>query len=48
MYVQCFEIGAIRTLAQMSSIRWQCVQLVAADGGPWDQRELTYAHDAER
>jgi glycerophosphoryl diester phosphodiesterase len=41
MYVQCFEIGAIRTLAQMSSIRWQCVQLVAADGGPWDQRELT-------
>lgn len=43
MYVQCFEIGAIRTLAQMSSIRWQCVQLVAAEGGPWDQRETTYA-----
>ncbi len=43
MYVQCFEIGAIRTLAQMSSIRWQCVQLVSADGGPWDQRETTYA-----
>ena len=43
MYVQCFEIGAIRTLAEMSSIRWQCVQLVAAEGGPWDQREVTYA-----
>jgi len=43
MYVQCFEIGAIRTLAQMSSIRWQCVQLAAAEGGPWDQRDTTYA-----
>lgn len=43
MYVQCFEIGALRTLAQMSSIRWQCVQLVSADGGPWDRRDLTYA-----
>ncbi|MBL8545122.1 MAG: glycerophosphodiester phosphodiesterase [Hyphomonadaceae bacterium] len=43
MFVQCFEIGAIRTLARMSSIRWTCVQLVAADGGPWDQRETSYA-----
>lgn len=43
MYVQCFEIGAIRTLAEMSSIRWQCVQLASVDGGPWDQRDLTYA-----
>jgi glycerophosphoryl diester phosphodiesterase len=43
MYVQCFEIGPLRTLAQMSSIRWQCVQLIAADNGPWDQRELTPA-----
>jgi glycerophosphoryl diester phosphodiesterase len=42
MYVQCFEIGAIRTLAQMSSIRWQCVQLASVDGGPWDQRDTTY------
>jgi glycerophosphoryl diester phosphodiesterase len=42
MYVQCFEIGAIRTLAQMSSIRWQCVQLVSVDGGPWDQRDTAY------
>jgi glycerophosphoryl diester phosphodiesterase len=41
MYVQCFEIGAIRTLAQMSSIRWRCVQLVAADGRPWDAPEQT-------
>lgn len=43
MYVQCFEVGAIRALAQMSSIRWQCVQLVSAEGGPWDRRGTTYA-----
>lgn len=43
MYVQCFEIGAIRTLAQMSSINWRCVQLVSASGGPWDRRDLSYA-----
>lgn len=43
MFVQCFEIGALRTLAQMSSIRWRCVQLVAASGGPWDRRETSYA-----
>ena len=43
MYVQCFEVGAIRTLAQMSSIRWQCVQLASVDGGPWDQRDTSYA-----
>ncbi len=42
MYVQCFEVGAIRTLARMSSIRWRCVQLVAADGGPWDQPDTSY------
>ncbi len=43
LYVQCFEIGPLKTLAQMSSIRWQCVQLLAASGGPWDRRELSYA-----
>lgn len=43
MFVQCFEIGALRTLAQMSSIRWTCVQLVSAEGGPWDRRDLSYA-----
>ncbi|HYD88580.1 MAG TPA: glycerophosphodiester phosphodiesterase [Vitreimonas sp.] len=43
MFVQCFEIGALRQLAEMSSIRWNCVQLVAASGGPWDRRELSYA-----
>ncbi len=42
MFVQCFEVGALRTLAQMSSIRWQCVQLVAAAGGPWDNRNVRY------
>jgi len=43
MFVQCFETGAIETLARMSSIRWQCVQLLSASGGPWDRRETTYA-----
>jgi glycerophosphoryl diester phosphodiesterase len=43
MYVQCFEIGAIRTLAQMSSIHWQCVQLVSSDGSPWDARDQNAA-----
>ncbi len=42
LFVQCFEIGAIRQLAQMSSIRWTCIQLVSADGGPWDRRDLSY------
>lgn len=43
MYVQCFEVGALQTLAQMSSIRWLNVQLVAAEGRPWDVRDTTYA-----
>lgn len=43
LFVQCFEIGPLRTLAEMSSIRWTCVQLVAAEGGPWDRRDLSYA-----
>lgn len=41
MFVQCFEVGALRTLAGMSSLRFTCVQLIAAEGGPWDQRGLT-------
>lgn len=44
MFVQCFEIGALRQLAEMSSIRWTCLQLVSAAGGPWDRRDLSYAH----
>jgi glycerophosphoryl diester phosphodiesterase len=43
MYVQCFEVGALRTLAQMSSIRWLCIQLMSAQGGPWDRCDVTYA-----
>jgi glycerophosphoryl diester phosphodiesterase len=27
----------------MSSMRWTCVQLASADGGPWDRRDLSYA-----
>jgi glycerophosphoryl diester phosphodiesterase len=26
----------------MSSIRWQCTQLVSIGGGPWDRQDLTY------
>ncbi len=36
MFVQCFETWPLRRLAQMSSLRWSCVQLMAADAGPWD------------
>jgi glycerophosphoryl diester phosphodiesterase len=30
MHVQCFEAWPLRMLAQMSSIRWSCVQLLSA------------------
>jgi glycerophosphoryl diester phosphodiesterase len=43
LFVQCFEVWPLRQLAEMSSIRWSCVQLAAARGGPWDRQELTYA-----
>ena len=43
LFVQCFEIGPLVRLAQMSSLRWRCIQLIGAEGGPWDQRERTYA-----
>ncbi|UPT62393.1 MAG: glycerophosphodiester phosphodiesterase [Hyphomonadaceae bacterium JAD_PAG50586_4] len=43
LYLQCFEIWPLVLAAQMSSIRWQCVQLVSSEGGPWDQRDLSYA-----
>jgi glycerophosphoryl diester phosphodiesterase len=38
VFVQCFETDALRTLASMSSMRFRCVQLIAAEGGPWDRR----------
>lgn len=40
MFVQCFEVGPLVRLAQMSSLRWKCIQLIAANGGPWDRRDL--------
>lgn len=43
LFVQCFEIWPLPLLAQMSSIRWQCVQLVSSQGAPWDRRDLSYA-----
>ena len=43
LFVQCFEIGALVQLAQMSSIRWRCIQLISNEGAPWDQRTLPYA-----
>jgi glycerophosphoryl diester phosphodiesterase len=43
MFVQCFEVGALHGLASMSSMRWNCVQLIAASGGPWDQPGTSYA-----
>lgn len=43
MFVQCFEVSALRKLAQISSLRWRCIQLMSADGGPWDQPAATYS-----
>lgn len=43
MFVQCFEVWPLRRLAEMSSMRWTCVQLVSVSGGPWDRRDLSYA-----
>lgn len=42
-FVQCFEIEPLVTLASMSSLRWTCVQLIAADGGPADRPGTSYA-----
>lgn len=42
MFVQCFEVGPLLTLASMSSVRWNCVQLIAASGRPWDRPDTTY------
>ncbi len=42
-FVQCFEVGPLYTLASMSSLRWTCVQLVAAGGGPADRPGTTYS-----
>ncbi|HRP10742.1 MAG TPA: glycerophosphodiester phosphodiesterase family protein [Terricaulis sp.] len=43
LFVQCFEIWPLRQLAQMSSIRWRCIQLISNSGAPWDRRETPYA-----
>lgn len=40
LFVQCFEVGPLVMLAQMSSLRWNCIQLIAAEGGPWDRSDL--------
>lgn len=42
MFVQCFETAPLRQLTQMSSMRWQCIQLASAAGGPWDRRDQSY------
>ncbi len=40
--VECFEKDPLVQLASMSSIRWQCVQLMAPRSGPVDHPELNY------
>ncbi|MBS0386368.1 MAG: glycerophosphodiester phosphodiesterase [Proteobacteria bacterium] len=40
--VECFERSALLQLASMSSLRWQCVQLMASRSGPIDLPGLTY------
>lgn len=43
MFVQCFEAWPLMALAQMSSIRWSCIQLLSQAGGPWDRQSVSYA-----
>ena len=40
--VQCFEKDPLVQLASMSSIRWQCVQLMQLNSAPVDHPDLTY------
>ncbi len=40
MFVQCFETWPLIQLAQMSSIRWQTIQLMENYRGPWDRQDL--------
>jgi len=40
MFVQCFETWPLIQLAQMSSIRWNCIQLIESSNGPWDREDL--------
>lgn len=41
IYIQSFEVGPLRRLAQRSDFK--LVQLVASDGGPADETGMTYA-----
>lgn len=43
MRVQCFEVGPLLDLARLSSIGIPCVQLIGAEGGPFDRPGTTYA-----
>lgn len=43
MYVQCFEVSPLVQLGALGSLRFQCIQLIAAEDGPWDQRPRAYA-----
>ena len=43
MFVQCFETGPLFRFASMSSLRFDCIQLVSAAGAPWDRRQSSYA-----
>lgn len=40
MFVQCFEVWPLVQLAQMSSLRWRCIQLLESYRGPWDRDDL--------
>lgn len=42
MLVECFEVAPLQRLASMSSIRWQCVQLMAPRHRPVDRPGFSY------
>lgn len=43
LFVQCFEIGTLVQIASISSLRFNTIQLIAAEGGPWDEQSTTYS-----
>src|SRR5262249_40529992 len=43
MFLPCLRILALLPEGMMSLVRWNCIQLMSAEGGPWDRQDMTYA-----
>jgi glycerophosphoryl diester phosphodiesterase len=44
VFVQCFEIGALKAFSQATANQFACIQLISAEGGPADDPAQTYAN----